>query len=327
MTCLAVGEVYLDFSKAFDTVSHSILLEKLAAHSLDRSILFWVKSWMDGQAQRVLVNRAVSNWQPVTSGVPQGSGLGLVLFSVFTDNLDEGIESTISKFADDTKLGGSVNLLEGRRALQRDLDRLDRWAESNRMRFNKAKCQVLHFGHNNPMQNYRLGTEWLDSSQAEKDLGVWIDRTLNMSQQCTQVAKKFWVSQFRKDIEVLEQVQRRATRLVKGLEHKSYKEQLRELDFVSLEKRSLRGDLIALFNYLKGVCSQVMICLFSQATSNRKRGHSLKLHPRSFRLDIRKKFFTKRVIGHWNVLLRELLQSLSMGVFKERLDVALGAIV
>ncbi|KAJ7422488.1 hypothetical protein WISP_37703 [Willisornis vidua] len=104
--------------------------------------------------------------------------------------LDERIESTISKFADDIKLGLSVNLLEGRKALQRNLDNLERWADFNGMRFNKAKYRVLHFGNNNPMECYRLGTECLEISQPERDLGFLIDKKLNMMQQCAQMAKR-----------------------------------------------------------------------------------------------------------------------------------------
>ncbi|GAB0178647.1 hypothetical protein GRJ2_000330000 [Grus japonensis] len=221
------------------------------------------------------------------------------------------------------------------------------------MKFKKGKYSILHLGKNNPKHQYKLG------SSSVKDLGVLVDNELSMSQQCALVAKKangilgcikkstasrsrevllplysalvrphleycvqFWAPQFKTDRELLERVQRRATRMMRGLDHLSYKERLRELGLFSLEKRRLRGDLIHAYKYLKNRCLDDGPRLL-MVPSDRTRGNGHKLEHRKFHLNVTKNFFTVRVTEPWNRLPREAVESPSLERFKTRLDVIL----
>ncbi|KAK4806645.1 hypothetical protein QYF61_021241 [Mycteria americana] len=267
-----IGKSQHGFTKGKSCLTHLIAFydkatcsddRLLMRYGLDKQSVRWVGNWLTDRTQKVVVNSSFSNWQPVTM------------------DLDDGIKRTLMKFADDTKLSGEVDTSEGRSTLQEDLDRLEEWANKNLMKFSKDKCKVLHLGKHNPGVQHRLGSTQLGSTSVERDLG---DNKLKMNEQCAAVAKKanrmlgctsrdkeviiplcsvlvrphleycvqFWSPLFKNYVDRLVRVQRSTTKMIKGLRSLPYEERLRELGLLSLEKRRLRGDLITMFQYLKG---------------------------------------------------------------------------
>ncbi|GAB0209656.1 mitochondrial enolase superfamily member 1 [Grus japonensis] len=185
----AVDVVYLDFSKAFGTVSHNILVGKLRKCGLDEWTVSEALSnirktydaimlyhYMDDILLAVETESSLSRVFDSLVAELRRYGLQIVtekspcLSYTTINDLDDGTECTLSKFADDAKLRGVADTPEGCSAIQRDLDRLENWAKRNHSKFNKGKCRVLHLGKKNPKHQYRLGVDLLGSSTAEKDL-------------------------------------------------------------------------------------------------------------------------------------------------------------
>jgi len=352
-----VDLIYLDFAKAFDKVPYQRLFKKIYAHGIGGEILEWIKSWLTGRRQKVSVNKSYSSWQYVLSGVPQGSVLGPLLFLIYINDLDVGVLSKLVKFADDTKFGrGVANEVEVN-ILRNDLNKIFQWSVDWEMSFNTDKCTVMHMGKNNIEAEYKMGSSVIKKSKQERDLGVIIDSTGKSSEQCVLAVKKAnsilgmikrnihfkskevivklykslvrprlefcvqaWSPHLRKDIDMLERVQHRATKLIEGYQHFSYEERLRKTGLISLEKRRVRGDLIQTFKIVKGYDKLDYRNFFEISKGGKTRGHSIKLVKKRCNGDIRKHFFSQRVVNPWNGLPQDVVDADSVNCFKNRLD-------
>ena len=357
-----VDTIYLDFAKAFDSVPHIRLMEKVKSYGVCSQLFNWIKDFLEGRTQRVGVNGCFSNWSDVTSGVPQGSCLGPVLFVIFINDLPDVVESLCQMYADDTKVFSNAGNQQLRDQIQKDLDNLVDWADKWQMRFNADKCHVVHMGFNNINQEYymknhdSLDRTRLKSTLEEKDLGVLVDNELSFVKHIAaqvgkanrvlgQIRRTFsyldknmmrqlfiafvrphlefgnvvWSPHHKKYIDMIERVQRRATKCVPGLKDKSYEERLSVMKLPSLKFRRKRGDFIELYKYTHGLYS-VNESLIHFSKTSHTRGHSLKLEKRSHHLDIRKFFFTFRTVETWNKLPEEIVNSPSVNTFKTRFD-------
>src|SRR6218665_3233108 len=307
----------------------------------------------------VVINGEETNWTAVLIGVPQGSVLGSLLFLIYVNELPDIIESSVRMFADDTKPWRKIQNEEDEQILQQDLDRLENWSETWLLKFNASKCKVMQIGRKrNVNYHLRSGMDIvnLTETEMEKDLGVWIDKDLKWSHQCRKAASKamsvlgmikrsfkhidvesfkilyntyirphleycvqVWNPYHKNDIECLEKVQRRATKLIRALAKTPYEERLQKLGLFTLERRRMRGDLIEPYKILHGLENVDEHTFFKKTTGN-LRGHSLKLYHKPVRLGVRKFFFSQRIVDNWNRLPEEAVSAWSLSTFKKKLD-------
>jgi len=320
-------------------------------------LLRWIRNWLSGRRQRVVINGVSSEWKSVTSGVPQGSVLGPLLFIIYINDLENGLLSKVSKYADDTKLCARATSEQDRIQLQQDIDKLVEWSNKWQMEFNVEKCTVMHVGHRNRMHNYTMGAVNIETTQEEKDLGVYIKNDLKQEKQSKHSIKKanmvlslisrnfeykskeiiiplykslvrphleyavsFWSPHYRRDIDKLERVQRRATKLIPELRGRTYEERLRMLGLTTLEKRRLKLQLVETYKYLNGYTTANAEGLFQRDHNQRLRNNGRKLVNRRFNTTVAQNFFPIKITAIWNQLPENVVQSDTVKTFKARLD-------
>ena len=284
-----VDSVYLDFSKAFDTVPHRRLIAKLKAYGIDGEILKWIQEFLQGRTQEVMVNGCRSKADNVISGVPQGTVLGPILFVIYINDLLDNIKSNGLMFADDTKLFRLVSSYDDADALQADISQLEQWADTWQLRFNYDKCHILtlgKFGNIHHAHRYKMSSNELEHVFEEKDLGITIDGELTFGEHISrkvriangivgQIRRSFsfldcdtfrriycafvrphleygqaaWSPHLAKYTNALENVQIRATKLVDGLGKLDYAERLTRLNLPTLAFRRQRGDMIEIYKH------------------------------------------------------------------------------
>jgi len=359
-----VDQIYLDFQKAFDKVPHQRLLYKLRKAGIKGTMLSWIESFLTGRRQRVKVNGVYSFWSWVLSSVPQGSVLGPLLFILFINDLPGLIRCLCMIFADDTKLTKKVDTLEEVDELQEDLNSLHEWTKEWQLKFNAKKCHVIHFGKKNPHSLYHINGTLVTEVNQERDLGVVISDTLTAHQNvlacvkkanqtlgmirrtfsyldeemlshlikvfirphleyCQQAMSPIMV----KDINLIEKVHRRATRLLPHLEVLEYEERLSVLNLYSMEQRRQRGDLILMYRIMTDDLMIDKTKLFTMDGDSKTRGHGLKVKmTENVKLDVRKYFFTNRIVEPWNELPQDIVDSITVNEFKGKYDRWLGIV-
>lgn len=357
-----VDVIYLDFSKAFDRVSHEKLLFKLECLGIGGSLLAWFRSYLSGRRHRVVIDNESSDFLPVTSGVPQGSILGPLLFLIFINDMPNVIskETSLPLFADDSKCFRVILGSDDGVKLQDDLNKLFQWSCIWGMDFNAKKCKVLRVARIRSIddRDYYLGGIKLDRVDVEKDLGILVSNNLSWNNHVDVISSKaqkmlnvlyrtckdindirtkkllyiawvrsrleyasvVWSPHTKRNINNLEQVQRRATRFILGRDYSEY-ERLSKLNLLPLEYRREINDLVFFFKCLKNVCKLNILdyVSFRSCTKPLRNVDHLTLDVPFSRTDVFKNSFFVRICYLWNDLPLGIRESNTLSIFRKNL--------
>lgn len=353
----SVDVVCIDFSKAFDTVSHEKLLLKLRHYGVSGKMLTWISDYLNNRSFAVKINGSLSDFHNVTSSVPQGSILAPLLFAVYINDLALTLQhSKLKLYADDLTLYRITDNMHDSSLLQQDLNTLMKWSSEWQLNVNFDKCHVIHLGYNNNHNIYHLHNTIISESKCEKILGVHIDNELSYTQHVFYVADKarklcnmllrsfakcnanlliqlykiyvrpvleygsiIWFSQrFRFHSNIIENVQKYFTRRI-CLSGMSYKDRLSSLNLQPVVHRMIVNDLTFMYRYLRGgINVNLSDCILLNDSITR--GNDKKLKKLYHRLDVRGYFFAYRVVSMWNSLHNNVVSSNSLKAFKCKMN-------
>ena len=357
-----VDAIYFDFAKAFDKVPHRRLLKKLRSYGIDGKLLGWIKEFLSNRTQTVKVNGTYSDPSNVKSGVPQGSVLGPILFVLYINDLPENLNSHVLLFADDTKVFRSIRTQEDARLLQLDIDALLRWSQDWLLNFHPDKCHVLTLGKFERIKHterYRLDNHELEHVFEEKDLGVIIDSELKFEEHIAAKVKKanammglirrsftfldgdlfkklftsfvrphleyacaIWTPFLKKNITIIENVQRRGTKLIDGFYELTYNERLKKLNLPTLKYRREKNDMVQIYKHFYAYDQSNIPSTFERkARPSRKHDFQLVVRtPKDGKRGPQTNSFYFRAIKNWNELPKSVTHASKLEKFKEELD-------
>ena len=359
-----IDAIYTDFEKAFDKVPHKRLISKLKAYKIDSNIIAWIKDFLQGRKHRVRIKSRYSKWGKVSSGIPQGSVLGPLLFLIYINDLPDLCEkkSEIYLFADDSKLYKYIIDDNDCRDLQACIDTLQKWTDMWLLKLNSKKCKVISFGRQNLVNHtYSIceGNKIISLERVNdiSDLGVILDDKLSFNSHIQQKINKaysmlgilkrnfknmsiitfvmlyksivrsqleycnsVWSPYKKSDIEDIEKVQKRATKLISSIKNLNYANRLQKCNLTTLRFRRIRGDMIETFKILNGKYDINATPRLKLCTTSNTRGNDFKLENVRHTYELRKHFFTNRITNIWNSLPNSVVKVDSTNQFKNKLD-------